>query len=324
MEILPINLELLSPVEGPIFKLLLGSNQSKPILMDFISAVIRQPVVSTNVIDPAFSFRIREERSNLLHVNCGIFEGPRIDIELEVMRERGEADSSVQQQKRMSIYHLCDFHSLQDLDAPELLPCYHVELCPETLFPERKGYFHTFSLRHDEDCGQLTEQEDIHAVYVELNKVEEVLKKPVSEMTDMEKWAIFLRYADDPSNRETVNRVIETKETLQKAGKLLCEISQSGIDPSRLAPEFLIDEDLPFNRIMKNAKRMANLAEADIYYRRMMAAQPDIEAGKEEGRRERSLEIARKLLKRGRPIEEVEEDTGLSVREIKALKKRRR
>jgi len=37
-------------------------------------------------------------------------------------------------------------------------------------------------------------------------------------------------------------------------------------------------------------------------------------------RRERTIEIALKLLKRGRPLEEIVEDTGLSHQEIEALR----
>ena len=38
-----------------------------------------------------------------------------------------------------------------------------------------------------------------------------------------------------------------------------------------------------------------------------------------EGKREQSIEIAKKLLKRDRPIEEIIEDTGLTREEIKSV-----
>ncbi|MDR3086626.1 MAG: Rpn family recombination-promoting nuclease/putative transposase [Azoarcus sp.] len=41
--------------------------------------------------------------------------------------------------------------------------------------------------------------------------------------------------------------------------------------------------------------------------------------GREEGRTEERLAMARKLLNRGRPIEEIMEDTGLSKKEIQSL-----
>ena len=185
MEILPTELKILSPLEGPIFRMLLASKRSKPILVDFISAIIEQPVVRANVYSNSSLIGSREEKNNLLYVHCGIFEGAEIDIELEAEREPEEGGSG--NPKRSSIYKLCDFYSIQRIDEEEKeKPNYYVTLSRETLFPERSGYFHTFTLRHDEDYRQLTEKENICAVYVELKKLEEVIKKPVNEMTGME------------------------------------------------------------------------------------------------------------------------------------------
>jgi predicted transposase/invertase (TIGR01784 family) len=45
--------------------------------------------------------------------------------------------------------------------------------------------------------------------------------------------------------------------------------------------------------------------------------------GSQEGRQEERLELARRLLLRGRPVEEIEEDTGLSEEEIRRLRPER-
>jgi predicted transposase/invertase (TIGR01784 family) len=42
--------------------------------------------------------------------------------------------------------------------------------------------------------------------------------------------------------------------------------------------------------------------------------------GIEEGRKEEKYDIALKMLKRNRPFDEIAEDTGLSIKEINALK----
>lgn len=45
-------------------------------------------------------------------------------------------------------------------------------------------------------------------------------------MTDLEKWAIFFRYANVPECRNIVNDVIDSKEALKVAGERLMSISQ--------------------------------------------------------------------------------------------------
>ena len=82
----------------------------------------------------------------------------------------------------------------------------------------------SFSLRHDEDNELLSDA--IRIIYVELSKLQEIIKKSVADMTDLEKWAVFFQYASEPQERETVNEVIASKEALQMAGNLLMSISK--------------------------------------------------------------------------------------------------
>jgi hypothetical protein len=66
----------------------------------------------------------------------------------------------------------------------------------------------------------------IHVIYVELSKLGGIIRKSVDKMTDLEKWALFLQYANIPEYRETVNEVIRSKEALQMAGSLLMNVSK--------------------------------------------------------------------------------------------------
>ena len=67
----------------------------------------------------------------------------------------------------------------------------------------------------------------ISLTFVELSKLSEIVKKPVGEMTALDKWSVFFQYAPDPNYREAVNKVIESEEVLQVAGELLMSISQN-------------------------------------------------------------------------------------------------
>jgi len=153
-------------------------------------------------------------------------------------------------------------------------------------------------MRHDEDNERLSDA--INVIFVELSKLDEILKKSVSDMTDMEKWAVFLRYANVPTHRETVNKIIETKEVLQMAGDLLMSVSQDERERAHFRSRRMFETDLASD----------------------MATAEDI--GRAEGRAEGELTkayaIARKMMKRNRPIDEIIEDTGLTREEVEYLK----
>ena len=50
-------------------------------------------------------------------------------------------------------------------------------------------------MRHVIDKGLICDE--VHIVFVELSKLRDILKKSVGEMTDLEKWALFFRYANE-------------------------------------------------------------------------------------------------------------------------------
>jgi len=75
-----------------------------------------------------------------------------------------------------------------------------VTFCSYAVFPNRIEFVNFFSLRHDRDNELLSNA--IRVFYVELSKLKELLKKPVNTMADLEKWALFFRYANDSQCRE--------------------------------------------------------------------------------------------------------------------------
>jgi hypothetical protein len=85
----------------------------------------------------------------------------------------------------------------------KLAQTYQVTFCSYTVFPNMPYYVNSFSLRHDINNELLSNA--VRVIYVELSKLSEIIRKPVIDMTDMDKWALFFQYANIPEYRETVN-----------------------------------------------------------------------------------------------------------------------
>ena len=175
-----------------------------------------------------------------------------------------------------------------------LAQTYQVTSCSYTVFPARPDFVNSFSLRHDRDNELLTDA--IHVIFVELSKLRKIIGKSVRDMTDLEKWAVFFRYAAEPVYRETVNEIIASKEALLVAGELLMNVSQDERERAVFRSRRMFQTDLE-----------SNLATVE-------------ERGERRGERKGRIEIARKLLLRNRPLEEIAEDTGLSLAEIEKLR----
>lgn len=228
MGLLPMGADILPPSDDQVFKLILTPLDAKPVLIDLVSSIIKRPVLDVEVRNNDIPPSDTEEKAERLDVNCRIDDGSQIDLEMQASRIQEDSDGRYQNLKGKSIYYLCDLHSSQPSRGvrryDRLSRTYQVTFCSYTVFPNRSDYVNSFSLRHDEDNELLSDA--IQVVYVELSKLQEIMKKSVDDMTDLEKWAVFFQYASEPNHRETVNKVIASKEVLQMAGNRLMSISQ--------------------------------------------------------------------------------------------------
>lgn len=228
MGLFPMGADILPPSDDRVFKLILTKQEAKPVLMDLISSIIGRPVVDVEVRNSEIPPDDTREKAERLDVNCRIDDGSQVDLEMQASRIQEDSDGTHQNLKGKSIYYLCDLHSSQPSKGvrryDRLARTYQVTFCSYTVFPKRRQYVNSFSLRHDADNELLSDA--IHVVYVELSKLQEIMEKSVDDMTDLEKWAVFFQYASEPTYRETVNEVIASKEVLQMAGNLLMSISQ--------------------------------------------------------------------------------------------------
>ncbi|MCL1918848.1 MAG: Rpn family recombination-promoting nuclease/putative transposase [Peptococcaceae bacterium] len=288
MAVLPMDICLLPPSDDRVFKRLLVSPEAKPALMDLISAVIKLPVIDVAIRNNELPLGDVEEKAERLDLNCVTDSGIQIDIEMQASHIKEVLGGNHKNLKGKSIYYLCDLHSSQSSKGKsydELARTYQITFCAYTVFFKREEFVNSYSMRHDIDNELLSDA--LHVVFVELSKLSEIVKKPVDQMTDLEKWAIFFRYADLPEYREIANEVINSKEVLKVAGTLLTEISQ--------------DE-----------------RERAIFRSRKMY-QSDLESNLITAQRETAFAIAKNMIKRNRPIDEIIEDTGLTREQVEGL-----
>lgn len=298
-----MDLDILPPSDDRVFKLILTSPDAKPVLMDLISSIIKRPVIGVEVRNNDIPPSDTEEKAERLDVNCRIDDGSQIDLEMQASRIQEESDGKYQNLKGKSIYYLCDLHSSQSSKGvrryDKLARTYQVTFCSYTIFPNQTEYVNSFSMRHDKNNELLSDA--IQIVYVELSKLHEIMKKSVYDMTDLEKWAIFFQYASEPTYRDTVNKVIESKEALKMAGNLLMSISQDERERAVFR-----------SRKMYQTDRESDLATVEDRGKKI---------GKEIGRFERNTEIAQNMLSEGLSFDTIMRCTGLTWHEIENLSK---
>jgi predicted transposase/invertase (TIGR01784 family) len=227
MGLLPKDFEILPPYDDRIFKVLLTKPEAEPLLKYLATEIVQRPVRSVLVRNTELPVTNTEEKAERFDVNCHIDDDSQADIEMQGSRMKEEKDDDHSNLFARSIYNLCDLHSSQPSKGRrygELSRTFQVMFCNYTVFHNKPDFIHPYSMRLDKDNELL--HNAVQGMFVELTKLDEVLKKPVEQMTNMEKFLVFLKYAGNPDYRDIVNKVIESREELAVAGEVLMGISK--------------------------------------------------------------------------------------------------
>jgi predicted transposase/invertase (TIGR01784 family) len=311
MGLLPKDADILPATDDRIFRTILTSPEAKPFLMKLIAGLIGRGVVDVTIRGNELGISDTQEKMERFDVNCKTDDGSQVNLEMQASRTEEDSGGEHKNLKARSIYFLCDLHGSQpgkgEKRFDKLARTYQVTFCSYTVFPRRKNYVNSFSMRHDADNELL--HDAIQTIIVELSKLDDILKKPVETMADLEKFSVFFEYADNPAYRDTVNKIIESEEVLTVASNLLMNISQ--------------DENERAIFLSRKKARMdyaSDIATAEDRGRDEGKLECKLE-GKLEGKLEERLAIAEKMLRRNRPVDEIVEDTGSTREEVESLKR---
>ena len=281
--------ELLPPSEDGVFRTLLTHPDAEPVLRDVIESFLRFPVTRVEVRNVELPISDINEKRERFDVNCSIDDGSQAEVEMQSQAMKGDnqrIDHKII--KSRSIYNLCDLHSGQagrGIRFDKLLKSYQITFCGYSIFQGNENFINRFSFR-DEKGEELSDAVGI--VFVELSKLSDIIKKTVEDMTNEEQWSIFFAYGGEQEYTELINGLCDARSEINMARELLSTISRDENERARF--------------------RSRRLLQMDINHDRAVTRDEALE------------EVARKMLSNGESIEKVVLYTGLSQKEVEALR----
>ena len=165
-------------------------------------------------------------------------------------------------------------------------------LANDRLFPD-ETFLHNFE--YYDPVKQVSLKGRCRIITLELAKLESIAEKPVVEMNNPERWAVYFEYLTDRKKRGKINELVKLEEGIAMASGVLMTMSR---------------DELERYRIMREEK-------TELDYISYMADARD--QGLEEGRAEGRTEIARNALIKGFSLEVVQDITGLDTDTLKAI-----
>ena len=260
--------ELLPPSEDGVFKTLLTHPDAKPVLRDVVESYLKFPVVNIEVRNVELPIADINEKRQRFDVNCQADDGTLFEIEMQSESMPGDSFRTEHRIiKSRAVYYLCDLHSGQsgrNVRYDKLMKSFQMTFCGYTVFPERENFVNRFSFR-DEVGMELIDSVGI--IFVELSKLDDIMKKSVEDMNGEEFWALFFAIGSDPKHEDLLDKMITARSEIKMANELLQTISKDENERARYRSRYKFEMDMQHGWLVKldevKEKYEAELADKD-------------------------------------------------------------
>ena len=291
-------MEKLSPRIDLVFKKLFGVEENKDLLISLINSIVsaEDQVVDVTILNPYNAQNFKQDKLSILDIKAQGIDGKRFNIEIQIS---DEADYD-----KRALYYWAKLYTEQlkvAQDYSTLSKAIGIHILNFTSIPQAKNYHNVFHITEKDNGFAYFKDLELHTI--ELNKftndANEELKDIVAKTKSaLDMWAAFLTRHDllkaDRLPKELDN------DSLKKALTVLNVMNFN--DEERE----LYEDHLKWLRIEANTlKKAENKAR---------------EEGLAEGKAERDIEIAKKMLIKGKDIAEIVEFTDLTKEQIEKLK----
>jgi hypothetical protein len=221
--------DILPPSEDGIFQSML--TQSLPALSDLLTDFLERKIQGLTIKNSILPLTGIDEKRGVFDINCSAHDDhSQIEVEMQATQLVGDNRRNAHQGIRnRAEFYLCNLHGRQaatGVDYLKLVRSYQIMISKYNIFTwddhEIVEYF-MYINRRGQSLEGLTE-----LVFVDLSMADKILKqgKPVEEMTEIEKWVIFLAKVEKPRYRKIIDSLIANKEGIQMANSTLMTISK--------------------------------------------------------------------------------------------------
>ena len=279
-------MEFINPKTDFAFKKIFASQGSEPILISFLNALIYEGesvIESLEILNPYLNPAVKGRKETYLDIKAKLNDGSLVLIEMQMV--------NVEAFGKRIVYNAAKSYSLQLARGKSywtLKPVIALTLTNFILFPHTDEIISSFSFREDR-FGFPYLHDTMRLVFVELSKFRKELEQ-VESLVD--RWLYFMREAplldEIPEPMAAVSQVRQAFEMANRANLSVEELEE------------LEGEEL-FFADQEGAVRLA------------------LREGREEGREEEKLAIARQLLE-FMGTEKIAQVTGLDLEVIEGLR----
>ena len=286
------NLELLPLTDDYIFKRVFAYKGNESVLKDFLEALLKIEIKGIKITNPEIIPYEKGEKRGLLDIKAEINDGTMLDVEMQMKNERNTEERATEYMGKMISEQLQVGEDYQNLKKSIVI------FITNYNFLKRNSYHSVGRMKFDKTIEDeyvnmgYDKEDEVASKYIEVHYIElpKFKKKELSKFTKLDQWMCIF--------------------TQNKEGIMLAEKENKEIKRAINTLDFLSKD--PKERERHNSLVMAE-------YNRLVSQQNFFEDGKDEGKKEEKIQIAKKLLKMNMPISQIIEATELTEEEIEKI-----
>ena len=288
-----------TPQQDFLFQKIFADRRNRDMLTELIEEILGIKIKEIEVIRQAAVDKEKEENKEaILDLQVKADDERIIDIEMQIRNEHNI-------KKRSLYYGAALLHNEMEagLDYNELKKVIVICILSFELF-EEGNYIRKASIRDDDTYEEMIE--DLRFYYIQIPKF---LKQKDKKNKKLAQWLYFISQKD----KKELKKAMVDNEKVARAQKQLDELLADKETMEEIRKRRMAEMDR--NSIISIAEGRGREAG------RKEGKAEGKEEGRKEGKKEEKIEIAKKMLAKNKPIEEIIEFTDLTQEEIKKLQK---
>ena len=203
-----------NPMNDIIFKFIFGKEERKDITIDFLNTVLAESL-EHDIKDIFFS---QSELSPInftdkltrLDVACVLNSGEQVDVEVQVINQQNITKRTLYYWAQMYLMSLKQGQVYQDLK-----PAFTINILHFAILPQSEPHS-MYSIYNSKTFDRLNNDMELH--FLEIPKFANAPKKPVCELTKMERWlAYFAGKLNDSEKEELIMTDAAIKSAMEAA-----------------------------------------------------------------------------------------------------------
>ena len=304
------NLELLPLTDDYIFKRVFAYKGNESVLKDFLEALLKIEIKGIKITNPEIIPYEKGEKRGLLDIKAEINDGTMLDVEMQMKNERNTEERATEYMGKMISEQLQVGEDYQNLKKSIVI------FITNYNFLKRNSYHSIGRMKfdktiEDEYVNMGYEKEDeIASKYIEVHYIElpKFKKKELSKFTKLDQWmCIFTQ------NREGIMLAEKENKEIKRAINTLDFLSKDPKERERHNSIVMAE----YNRLTSQHNFYKAGLKDGIEKRNRSTEKKN---GITKGEKNKSTEIAKKMLNMGFTLEQILEATNLSKEEIEKLK----